>query len=444
MGSFAIREVRTIAAVLVLSLALATPSTGFAQRSQQADDRQARLEAQIEREPQSSSSVESSLARPRAAPQHLAGEEWQGAIERLQDEISAAQAEAGPNAADLIGSFAALGALYQESGDYVLAAAALRRAVDLVRYNYGLHSLQQAPLVRQLIATMKAVGDAESAWDLEQELLALAERHPDDLRTARILRETADRRMDILRRYSAGEWPPEIVLGCYYDISRDGNCAAGSRRQVKRRLLGEAQSYYAGSINVLLRNERFGSEELRALLMELVESSFRYGTPNLGARSLHYLLVAQITSEEPWLTRIKTLVQIADWELLYSNGRNEAEEAIAAYEQAYVLLEEMGVARTAIEQIFSPSTPVVLPAFSSNPLASLEPRDGGEHVDVAFEVTKYGEARRVRILETTSGATRADERQLKELISRSRFRPRTTNGEFDDVERVVARYHVGE
>jgi hypothetical protein len=62
-----------------------------------------------------------------------------------------------------------------------------------VRFNYGLKSLHQAPLIEQLIRNEEARGNDAVAWDLEQELLGLARRNPDDLRTVPIFHEIAQR-----------------------------------------------------------------------------------------------------------------------------------------------------------------------------------------------------------------------------------------------------------
>ena len=159
-------------------------------------------------------------------------------------------------------------------------------------------------MIRLLIRNLDSLGEHEAAWDLEQEILRLAERHPDDLRTAGILRDTADRRMDILERYDAGEFPPEIVLGRHYvrwvdskgqltitdtmDGARPMNgdtCTSGSRFHAKRQLVIEAQTYYSQAIDIIIRNEHYATDELRTLLLEVAESSYRYENIALGRRS---------------------------------------------------------------------------------------------------------------------------------------------------------------
>ena len=374
--------------------------------------------------------------------------------EALQEQIEAAEQRDGPSSADAIAPLTALGVLYGEGGEPFLANAILRQAVQAVRVNYGLHALEQAPLIERMIANAESVGDGRSAWDLEQELLGLARRYPDDLRTAEILRDTADRRMDLLARYNAGEAPLEIVLGCYYaepraayqgaDPRHEQSCTAGSAHRVREGLVVEAQTYYSRAVDIILRNQRFSSDELPPLLMDLVDSSYRYGNPALGRRSLSYLLAYQATNSDAWLARIETLVQIADWDLVHAVGRDDEETALAEYAGAYGLLAQDGTAPEFVERTFSPETPVILPAFLPNPLRSDGAREFTGHVDVAFELDKYGRSRHVRVLDTSDNATRLVEKRLVQLISRARFRPRLSRGGVADTAPILVRYDFNE
>ncbi|HET7132771.1 MAG TPA: hypothetical protein VFJ95_11010 [Gammaproteobacteria bacterium] len=325
-----------------------------------------------------------------------------------------------------------------------------------------MHTLEQAPLIRRLIAANKAIGDYESAWEIEQDLLTLAERYPNDLRTARILSDSAASRMDLLQRYDAGAAAPEIVLGCYYapvvpyDQRQPTNCLAGSRSLVRKRLLRESQVLYSTAINIVLQNEGYASEDLPPLLWNLVRNSYRYEvrghaargrahyTGELGRRSLIYLRAYQAANSEPWLARIETLVAIADWDLVHAAAGKEIDQALDEYRQAYALLKEHQVPQEAIDRIFSPELPIVLPAFQPNPLDAMEtPRSAG-HIEVGFEVTREGRSKRVRVLDATENSLRTDERRLTQAIAGRIFRPRVKDGVFPDSVPVVVRYYYEE
>ena len=372
-----------------------------------------------------------SLSQPAFEPV-AKDDQQQKIVERIRDE----QSSNGPYSPDLIGPLSALGVLYQEGGDHGLAASAISQALQIVRFNYGLYSLDQVPLIQQSIHNEESRGNLAAAWELEQELLVLARRHPEDLRTVPIFREAADARMDVLRRYVAGEFPPQLVLGCYYyaDI---GSCNSGSKGVAVGSLLTDAWRNYADAIRAMLRHQLY-TQELRELEMQLVRTSYFYGSPEVGRRSLRRLVAYGAANAEPWLSRVDSLVQMTDWDLLY--GRNGY--ALDTYKQAYELLKEKDVDAASIEQIFSPPTPVVLPTFMPNPLAADRTPESTGHIDVAFDVTKYGRPRQVEILDTTTNAPEAAQDELVRLIYRNRFRPRVTDGEFADRSPVVVRYHL--
>lgn len=370
-------------------------------------------------------------------------------IASLEEAIEAVQLQDGPNSADLIGPLTALGLFYQERREPFRAIAAVRRALEIVRFNYGLHSLEQAPLMRQMIGIAESSGDHATAWDLEQELLRIAARHPDDARIAEILRVTADRRMDVLARYEAGQFPPEVLLGCYYDgphpvigavdVGHERNCMAGTSHRVIEGLVVEAQTYYMQAVNVLLSNER-SSEELPPLLRELVQSSYRYGNAALGRRSLSHLLAYEAANPAVWPTWTDTLVQIADWDLLHAVGRNAEEAALAEYVKAYEVLLSTGIGKESIDALFSPGTPIVLPSFLPNPFVNEETKEVTGHLDVMFEIDRSGKARKLRVLGTSENVTRLVEKRLVQLVARARFRPRFVDGRLVDPAPVAVRY----
>ena len=194
------------------------------------------------------------LAVIAAPPPALAQENLDELADRQREIVAAIEQEEslnGPFSEELIAPLTALSLFYEETGDYALADATIDRLLQVIRANYGLYSLEQAPSIQRLIAHEEERGNAESAWMLEQELLALAGRNRDDLRIAPILRDSGDKRMEILDRYDAGELPLEVILGCYYNDSQEylkvqrrgsrplmtapghnvqNSCGAGSRR----------------------------------------------------------------------------------------------------------------------------------------------------------------------------------------------------------------------
>lgn len=362
------------------------------------------------------------------------------ALQELVETIEDVQARDGILSPQLIGPLTALGLYYREHAEHALAVTAIERARQVVRVHYGLHSLEEAYLLRQLIESETSRGRVEDAWELEQKLLRLVRRHPEDLRTAPILREIADKRVDLLDRYVDGEWPPEIVLGCYYDEpSRNPSCTAGSRGRVIRSILNEAVTYYSQAINVILQNKGYLSGALPEYFMTLVRISHEYGMRALGKKSLRYLVSYRVANGEAWLAQMDALIHIADWDLLFASHRNDEASALEAYEQAYAQLRDEGAPQASIDGLFLPSTPIVLPTFLPNPLVSQATAQSIGHIDVAFDITRYGRSERIEVLDTTLNATDADVDRLVKVIESSRFRPRVTDGRFT-ASRVALRY----
>ena len=364
-----------------------------------------------------------------------------GRLTEQQREIVATideQAADGSYSLDLVTPLTALGLTYHERGDYDRAAETVERALHVVRANYGLYSLDQTSLLRLLIATEQEAGDLEAVAKLQERLLLLAKRHPDDLRTVPILREAADRQLEVAQHVRENGLPPELLVNFSFGLD-PGTPGANSRGFMMWMLTVQAARNYAAAIDVLLRNTLYDNNELHELEHSLLNISYNTGSYSNGRNALRRLISYDTASSKPWLTRVKGVVQIADWDLLYShNGM-----AVELYTELHDELESKGVEPEVINELFAPAIPVVLPTFLPNPLISPQTESSTGFVDVAFEITKYGRGQSVEILDTTT-ASKAARQELASLIKRSRFRPQLTDGAFVRTEPVVVRYYVNE
>lgn len=175
----------------------------------------------------------------------------EGSVQVLADAIDEIRSLRGSNSPELLEPLRALSLLYEENRNHELALALIVEMTQVIEVNYGLHTLDEAQLMRQSIRIKRARGDEEAAWEEEQDLLRLIRRrrHQADARTVPMLLEIADHRRAILARYRAGGFPPEIVLGCYYsEWAYDANgtpqrtgCRSGNRNTVIRALHAEAE-----------------------------------------------------------------------------------------------------------------------------------------------------------------------------------------------------------
>jgi hypothetical protein len=90
--------------------------------------------------------------------------------QRLIEQIERIQAQ-DADSPDLIEPLSALASVLQEDGDCDFALAMREQARAIIRQSRGLHSMEEASLIRQSMLMEAARGNAERAWNLEQELL---------------------------------------------------------------------------------------------------------------------------------------------------------------------------------------------------------------------------------------------------------------------------------
>lgn len=418
---------------------------------------------------------------------------------QLARQIVAVQARDGVYAEGLIAPFSELARSYEQGGDYGLSVAALDRAAQLVRANRGVNSLDQAEFLQRAIRNEQARGDLGAAWEREDDLLALAERHPKDVRAVSLFREIAEERMARVELMQAGEYPEYPAGYCEFLVPRGCMWIA----------LADAREYFGAAAAVLLRNQLYSSSELRELEMKLVriaelvseqdedytarphsllgalrvqdppamivdpefvkhsargiadrldylapgggapqpsgppgEPTGTLSTPQsgyeFGRRSLARLYNYTAASSAPAVEQVEAIVQLADWDLRFSHNSLALDE----YRQAHEFLENAG-AQEAIDALFSPPIPFVLPTYDPNPLANEASEPTSSYIDVAFAVADVGKARRIKILDTSTNVTDAAKQRLLTLIRSSRFRPRVIDGELG-ASPVRVRYYVDE
>ena len=370
---------------------------------------------------------------------------------QLVDSIEREVSRGGAYSEELIAPLSELALLYQEADDRTLASATIERALQVVRANYGLYSLAQAPLISRLVANEAAAGNHETAWEVEDELLTLAKRHPEDLRTVAIFREIGDRRV----RLSGDELPLSVVCrgnsnaaGCREETNESAARAVGSWvnefyvGSVRSLVNAGAMNNWGGAINVFLQNQLYDSEELRELEQKLIA----LGGCDVARESYRRLMFYDEANAETWLKRAATIVRAADSELVCSQNQRPALEraALERYREAYELLERNAVARASIDELFAPEAPIrltdSLPA-RAYPMPSAAPADSFGHIDIAFEITKYGRAQRIDIVDATPNCTDEEKHNFFRFVRDGLYRPRAANGAIADGSRVVWRYY---
>ena len=284
-------------------------------------------------------------------------------------------------------------------------------------------------------------------------------------------------------------------------LGAQGGCRSGTSDTVVSKLRWEILTYYADAIEVIVKNGDYASRELRdlekraievlrsgphpgavvsptgaaqtqtdapfapvtrcqsgtldgLLALELVGTCLEpvihgngFVVSNVGSWvGLVRLIAYEIRSGASAADRATAIAELADWQLLttpadrrrFGNG----ERALRLYERAYRELRQRADVPASAAQIVSPELPVTLPTSAPNPFSAVTTTASSRYIDVSFAVTKYGQAREIEMLETSQGATRAEERDLIRLIESTTFRPRFVAGRPADAAPVVVRYDL--
>lgn len=369
-------------------------------------------------------------------------------LRRLQS-LTDALSEGGYRSEALIDHLASLAALYQELGDHFPAIGALDWALEISRIHNGLYSLEDADLLEQSIESRTALGDYGGAAPLEERLLELTRRHPDDPRVTLILAASADRRLRESQRLleEGSEEQGTFAIAASSDTS--SWTPPPAQRSEALAALWDARWQYAQAIAAGVSNGGFAVLDLLELEEKLIQTFFlEVSHPDLASSSEEIpcrggeeVLKTSLINVSNFLqspaAEARTLIRLADWRLLCSRNGS----ALHTYESAYETLLDKGADEDTIADLLSPEIPAALPAFD-------EPLDGDDeppayrgYVDVSFVVGKYGSPRKIVILDRSAGTTKAVEKKLRKYITERRFRPRFVDGELPRADPVSARFY---
>ncbi len=397
-------------------------------------------------------------ALPQAQPTPTADDAEQLYLQLIDEREEAG----GLTSPDLVEPLTALGMQYYEARDYERAAEAFTQARQITRVNQGFNTAAEAVLISHVVHAEEALGNLDVAWELEQQMLEIAKLHVGSIETAPLFGEVAEKRMDVLRRYRSGEMPPQIELGCYYrrrvaptspvsaDTLSTSQCRAGNTDTVQQGLLTDALEYQMLALEALMQNGLYASDEFSMGVTKVFRASYGiwrlrrlYGDP-IVRMALNRLLGHRPANLAERVRRAEILVQVADMNIVrrqHSSRFVDFEQLMMQYELAYTELSVAGFGQAALDAMFEPALPVVLPVLNGNPLLTTGGSESG-YIDVAFDVTHKGNSAHIEVVGATADVTRAQRRALVNLIQESAFRPRTTNGRIVESSHVTLRYYL--
>ena len=383
----------------------------------------------------------------------------------VNDQLDAIQAEEqadGKYSKNLASELLSLAVLYQQRGDHILAIPVLERARQIIRYNEGLYSLDQVPMVERTLASRDALHDGV-VDQTEDQLLELAQRNPGDARVADIYYELANRHVGNVERFLNDPSQQELT------VTLNVNGLAPHREtpeETALTTLDGARDDYAQAIRSVVRHSSPDGPSLGDVELGLVRSYYieaqnvnklsplaaqtdsRLGKPRYqegiraalherGVESYWRRMRYTVKADRPDSEIAAEQLELGDWHLLFDDN----ELAFMTYRNARLLLERSGATPEEVQRFFSPASPMVLPTFTGGFVGPEQAGAYRGYIDVAIALNGVGKSTRFEV--TGKSPQTPDEvvHRLKRYVADSRFRPRYERDGWVTEDHVALRYY---
>jgi len=363
-------------------------------------------------------------------------------ISRFNEAIADAETVSGAWDNSLVEQLTTLGSLQQQQGNYPGAIETHERAIHVQRIHGGLHTIDQAPLVRRMIESHVAMRDWTEADTYHNYLFFIQQKTygSSDPRLIPALGELANwhiHAFDIGHGQSLAMRLSSAQM-LFATASRlvDMHFGADDSRYVEYQR-GLARSAWLVAQNQDLLREldraqfRAPQEALRDTIMIDISLpvrpvGFRAGENALKNMMEHY------RQQENGEQLAEATAQLADWYLLF-NRRGQARET---YRQAWDGLAGGEGAAEARRRLFGQVRQIPVYGTDGNGWMlnnfGFAP-DSGEtkydYIDVSFDVTQWGEVRNIETLSEQSPDTESQHGWVRRNIRDSMFRPMLAGGE---------------
>jgi len=395
-------------------------------------------------------------------PQKVDRAQLEKAVNDQLDAIQAEEQANGKYSKNLASELLSLAVLYQQRGDHILAIPVLERARQIIRYNEGLYSLDQVPMVERTLASRDALHDGV-VDQTEDQLLELAQRNPGDARVADIYYELANRHVGNVERFLNDPSQQELT------VTLNVNGLAPHREtpeETALTTLDGARDDYAQAIRSVVRHSSPDGPSLGDVELGLVRSYYieaqnvnklsplaaqtdsRLGKPRYqegiraalherGVESYWRRMRYTVKADRPDSEIAAEQLELGDWHLLFDDN----ELAFMTYRNARLLLERSGATPAEVQRFFSPASPMVLPTFTGGFVGPEQAGAYRGYIDVAIALNGVGKSTRFEV--TGKSPQTPDEvvHRLKRYVADSRFRPRYEGDGWVTEDHVALRYY---
>jgi len=340
----------------------------------------------------------------------------------------------------LIEELASLGRLQQQQGNHVGAIETLDRAIHVNRINSGLYTLEQIPVVEQLIQSHMALGDWEQV-DLYNNYLFHVQQKAygiDDPRLIPVLDRLATWNIQAFK----------IGYGNLRGIRlRQSQIMFNAAARMVDMHFGKTDERYlnyqrniANSAYLVSRNPDLMMEinrpeyrNMQQMLAQKLNEQRRVRPPGFrtGEQALLEIVMFYQEKGDDSYALAEAITHLADWYLVFERRRGTLEN----YKRAWDMLQELENSEQLTERLFG--SVASLPSFVSSietPDAFYRNKDGTEalnfdYADLTFDVTANGLARNVESISEETEDNQAQLSKLRISVRSMRFRPRVINGE---------------
>ncbi len=394
----------------------------------------------------------------------------EGSINQYEAAIQMLEEEGGVYEERLTQELISLGSLYRQAGDFATAIEILNRAWHITRVNFGLYSLDQAPVLEQLIETLLQDGDFGTVDTLQQYLFQLYQKSY-SLNDMEILPA-----IESMARWQMFAYKNRLDL---YNAGGTSSGALAAEASRLNRLLN-VQYLYQMAIQLLLNTVSPSDPRLLDLEHKLASSNFMFANNNSqqygsyayvgstpvtagpaalapptmsmnnmgykqGLEALERRLIYLQSMETPQIDKIAdAMIDIGDWHLAFK----KRSAAFSEYQQAITLLQEAGIGVESIDQLFSADVPVLIPVFAEHPYSrdaiGLDEKfalDYQGYFDVSVIINRYGTVDSLKVLGKSNETSDVVESRLIRHLRRANFRPPVHDGQADDKHVYHLRYY---
>ncbi len=340
----------------------------------------------------------------------------------------------------LVEELASLGRLQQQQGNHLGAIETLDRAIHVNRINSGLYTLEQIPVVEQLIQSYMALGDWEQA-DIYNNYLYHVQQKAygvDDPRLIPVLDRLATWNIQAFK-IGYGDLlgvrlrQSQIMFNAAARMVHMHFGKTDERFVNYQRNIANSAYLVARNPDLMMEVDRPEHRSMQQVLAHKLNEQRRVQPAGFrtGERALIEIAMFYQEQGENSYALAEAITHLADWYLMFGRRRSTLEN----YKIAWDMLQELENSEELTERLFGNVAP--LPSFGSTieaPDALYRNEDGSEalnfdYADLTFDIMANGLVRNVESISEETEENQAQLGKLRMRVRSMRFRPLVIDGE---------------